>query len=684
MPAKRKAPESTSEDSVSEYDVSFASDGRPSDGDVGTSDVGEVRREQCDRWNRYDDATEVPILWHYDEDVLLADVGGSTTVSVQMFRELTPVVPTQATVRFPTRPGIRPTVHSNARAVDDWLGVVARGAGARVPPGATPRCEYEAAAVAVTFALEHPTRVCHSCGAVLASTGPLMAACSSELDTVRFRLCQFRFLDYGRSFALDDLIAARAPVELQLVLTAAFESATSSRLITAFEPFPSSMLQSATAPYNGGFIENVELDVGDVREHKPLGMMSRIASYFNSALHALEGGALSERAIRDATARGDEAVHMLSHALLTLRSRLIPMRTGDDMTWFRVEPRISSSLARRLRSEPTTFLFHGTGLDKVHTILRTGLLNFSNTAGMIAGAVHGDGVYFTSCVDYASTHAKSDGYIFICEVVLSSVNRHGRGTIFTVQTPHTAVVIRALVPSKCTRVANTIVAGLDSRFEPWEAHVENATQRHATRLSTTLSTARASAAASSVHVPLSNTAVRHLQKELRFLTTTMPLGVHVVPNETLSTLKVHISDVALLQQPVQHMTGYDVMDSALNRLPNGLGFEVVPTPDYPHSPPFVRVMYPIFKSMTGHVTSGGSICSWNMSPQGWVEFISGIQSPRAYLYNALLMIIGNMVHGNASTELSSGGTPMAYSAAAARESFDRAMRAHSVEWGRTD
>jgi ubiquitin-conjugating enzyme E2 Q len=39
--------------------------------------------------------------------------------------------------------------------------------------------------------------------------------------------------------------------------------------------------------------------------------------------------------------------------------------------------------------------------------------------------------------------------------------------------------------------------------------------------------------------------------------------------------------------------------------------------NYPFAPPFVRVIKPIFKFRSGHVTTGGSICMQLLTSSGW-------------------------------------------------------------------
>jgi len=40
-------------------------------------------------------------------------------------------------------------------------------------------------------------------------------------------------------------------------------------------------------------------------------------------------------------------------------------------------------------------------------------------------------------------------------------------------------------------------------------------------------------------------------------------------------------------------------------------------PDFPFSPPFLRVVRPRFAFRTGHVTIGGAICTFLLSNEGW-------------------------------------------------------------------
>jgi len=86
--------------------------------------------------------------------------------------------------------------------------------------------------------------------------------------------------------------------------------------------------------------------------------------------------------------------------------------------------------------------------------------------------------------------------------------------------------------------------------------------------------------------------------------------------------------------------------------------------DYPFQPPFVRVVQPRFRFMTGHVTAGGSICMELLTNTGW-RSTNDIES-------ILIQIRAEMQEGGARLDGSSGS----YSEGEAWDAFYRAAKAH--------
>ena len=93
---------------------------------------------------------------------------------------------------------------------------------------------------------------------------------------------------------------------------------------------------------------------------------------------------------------------------------------------------------------------------------------------------------------------------------------------------------------------------------------------------------------------------------------------------------------------------------------------------YPTSPPFVRVVRPRFQFHTGHVTIGGSICTQQLTTQGW--------SSNTTVLDLLVFIHHDcFIQGEGRVDFGSYHHPnpfAIYSFAEAREAFDRVKRDH--------
>lgn len=87
--------------------------------------------------------------------------------------------------------------------------------------------------------------------------------------------------------------------------------------------------------------------------------------------------------------------------------------------------------------------------------------------------------------------------------------------------------------------------------------------------------------------------------------------------------------------------------------------------DYPFTPPFVRVVRPRFRAMTGHVTIGGSVCMELLTRSGW-QSTNSIES-------VLIQIRAEMTGGGARLDGSGGGE---YSESEAWSAFYRAAGNH--------
>ena len=89
--------------------------------------------------------------------------------------------------------------------------------------------------------------------------------------------------------------------------------------------------------------------------------------------------------------------------------------------------------------------------------------------------------------------------------------------------------------------------------------------------------------------------------------------------------------------------------------------------EYPIKPPFVRIIHPHFRTMTGHITAGGSLCMEALSNSGWVPSTS---------VEALIIQIRSVL-SDGGAEIDASNFNKKYTMEEAREAFARAMKIHN-------
>lgn len=87
---------------------------------------------------------------------------------------------------------------------------------------------------------------------------------------------------------------------------------------------------------------------------------------------------------------------------------------------------------------------------------------------------------------------------------------------------------------------------------------------------------------------------------------------------------------------------------------------------YPFSPPFVRIISPRFKFMTGHITSGGSICMEILTNQGWSAALD--------LLKVLIVLKLEMIAGGARLDPQSHSKT--YTVTEAKDAYKRMLKSH--------
>uniref|UniRef100_A0A0D6QXU5 Poly [ADP-ribose] polymerase n=1 Tax=Araucaria cunninghamii TaxID=56994 RepID=A0A0D6QXU5_ARACU len=111
--------------------------------------------------------------------------------------------------------------------------------------------------------------------------------------------------------------------------------------------------------------------------------------------------------------------HILSSPDYIMRVQKVRPKNGEDL---------QTEFETTKMSLGSIFAFHGTSAENLHSILRCGLLNLSNTTLQRNGAIFGEGTYFSTDINVALTFSKAkEGwkdscfgknlkYLLVCEI----------------------------------------------------------------------------------------------------------------------------------------------------------------------------------------------------------------------------------------------------------------------------
>ena len=122
-------------------------------------------------------------------------------------------------------------------------------------------------------------------------------------------------------------------------------------------------------------------------------------------------------------------------------------------------------------------------------------------------------------------------------------------------------------------------------------------------------------------------------------------------------------------RPIRYRTLQDDIKEWFNKyhkdVTPGVHMKLTFPPNFPLTPPFVRVVCPRFEQYTAHVTIGGSMCTPMLTMDEWKSDI-----PPTVL---LLHLRTNIIDGEGKINMTN---PYLYSELEAREAFMRAVHVH--------
>ncbi len=286
-------------------------------------------------------------------------------------------------------------------------------------------------------------------------------------------------------------------------------------------------------------------------------------------------------------------------------------------------------------------LFHGSRIDRWYSILRNGLQTLSKTVMQTHGHVHGAGIYLTNQLKTAQHYAMKTVMDPVAVGVFSTkqpiINYAKSAGIYVVKS-NDEVFLRGLVliPSKHSAL-DKMEFDFNTYTKTWAEHWK-----------------QPSGSSSMTNVPTS--APKRLVKEWQSIQsqTHFPIQVTLVHDQLLHW-HVLVPATSVESSLASQLTAAHL---------EGIELEVLFSPQYPHHPPFIRIVKPRFQPQTGHITSGGSICMDILCPQHW--------RPTLSIENLLLQIVVTISEGHGKIDPTHRG----YSMSEAQEAFTRVAKSH--------
>lgn len=375
------------------------------------------------------------------------------------------------------------------------------------------------------------------------------------------------------------------------------------------------------------------------------------------------------------------------------------------------------------------FTFHGSSIENWYSILRNGPRNLSNTKMMTAGAAYGQGVYSATAFATASGYCgyrggynntgtmgqgatwkhsivKGKSVIGILEIVKKKeYNKSGDYGIVVCPDDHCIMLRYIWVFSHGTSFAGSAKAvttqlGFDAGYYE-QINKINLEKREERKLRLQVAHQRAQERLEEQRIMKekldeqlkerdkaeedkkyenkiekletnfsgkgSATATKRILKEYKHFQTSADIENFEIKfkNENNFYQWTVILDILKFELTEELKQDFEYAKEQSSKDPT-LEFEIVFSNAFPFDPPFIRVVKPIFKFHTGHVTIGGSLCMESLTPSGW--------SSARSIEGLFVEILSIILQGGA--RLDKGRLGQCYSIQEAKAAFDRVARHH--------
>jgi ubiquitin-conjugating enzyme E2 Q len=318
-------------------------------------------------------------------------------------------------------------------------------------------------------------------------------------------------------------------------------------------------------------------------------------------------------------------------------------------------PDIESRFSSSDESKKTVLRFHGTPAENIMPILATGLRNCSKNDDLrLNGAVHGDGIYLSDSAEFSLSYCRSDyagsggagsSMAMLVYEVLDDPKWFKTHNIYVVD-DESALILRYIIVisdynySKDSHVFTKLTSVMRcDTLKDAEAKKEKAKM-------------------AVMHKAYNKRLMIEFRQLMKKSVAELGFSVKLAEEGNLRVWMICIPSTGL---------NNPTLEAQMQKLAIPfLELEISFPEGYPIEPPFPRVIYPRFQSLTGHITAGGSICMEAISKSGWV--------PTTNMESLITQIKLVLAEGDAMIDETNAC--QRYEMAEAKQAFQRAMATH--------
>lgn len=479
------------------------------------------------------------------------------------------------------------------------------------------------------------THYCISCGDRLEFQ-------SDEYITCGSKDCDYKF----EEMKIGDNVIERVkyiPESLSLHLRMGFKAIDSGRREDVFEPFPEKFLlygqkltrgqPSALSGNNKGYCKDFS---------KLLAITNRWKNREDKLVKLVLD---CEKDMDIIETLGRDAYHLIRFITLSCKADLSPIKIKDaeEVACFKVSHYFDreEEFKRKVQENGAShYFFHGSKWANWYSITRNGLKNCSNSKLMLHGSLQGEGIYFTNSFSLSFGHCdgplESTSIIGVFEIADDPEKYFKGGNIYVFPDEEKIIIRYILVAPVNLRPGITRV--VENYF------LNDLKKEEVGRKSLIFSKG-----------------MKKLVREYKKIAKLDPKQ---------SGFRVKVSDTDAYRWYVT----IDSRDNDSNKTfmdmkrygVETIELELIFPENYPFSPPFARIVKPVFKSLTGHITDGGAVCMQLLTNRYW--------SPVYSIESLVINIVSEILEGEGEIDPDQLGKY--YSLTGARSSFVKMATGH--------